>query len=289
MEQFIALRVAPPQTSKTQCPTPSTPTAAPAPVRKPIGTGAKRITAADAALDGADRTPGRPSPGRKAQTAKKTRAGSRVFAQKTAHLAGRPVAFILAAATIVVWAVTGPLFGYSDTWQLVINTGTTIVTFLMVFLIQNSQNRDLLAFQIKLDELIIACTARGNEIAGAEDLCDADLEALHDAYRKRASHRAGDAGEARAARPANAAGDGAIHAAICNSRRIFAIHSARWQPAPTILVFDSGLGGLTVFREVVDARPDARFVYAADDAFFPYGRQDEPELVAARARGDGRN
>ena len=89
------------------------------------------------------------------------------FAHKTAHLAGKPVTFLLAAATIVVWAVTGPLFGYSDTWQLVINTGTTIVTFLMVFLIQNSQNRDALAFQVKLDELIIKLHGAGNEIAGA--------------------------------------------------------------------------------------------------------------------------
>ena len=110
------------------------------------------------------------------------------FAQKTAHLAGKPITFLLAAATIVVWAVTGPMFGYSDTWQLVINTGTTIVTFLMVFLIQNSQNRDALAFQVKLDELIIKLHGAGNEIAGAEDLCDEDLEALHETYRKRAAH-----------------------------------------------------------------------------------------------------
>jgi low affinity Fe/Cu permease len=110
------------------------------------------------------------------------------FAQKTAHLAGKPAAFLLAAVTIVVWAVTGPLFGYSDTWQLVINTGTTIITFLMVFLIQNSQNRDSLAFQVKLDELIIKLHGAGNEIAGAEDLCDEDLEKLHETYRKRAAH-----------------------------------------------------------------------------------------------------
>ncbi len=109
------------------------------------------------------------------------------FALHTAHLAGRPGTFILATAIIFVWAVTGPLFGYSDTWQLVINTGMTIVTFLMVFLIQHTQNRDSLAFQIKLDELIIAMEGAENRMAGAEDLCDADLEALHDAYRKRAS------------------------------------------------------------------------------------------------------
>jgi low affinity Fe/Cu permease len=111
-----------------------------------------------------------------------------VFAQRTAQLAGRPVTFLLAVITIIIWAVTGPFFGYSDTWQLVINTGTTIVTFLMVFLIQNSQNRDSLAFQVKLDELIIKLHGAGNEIAGAEDLCDEDLEALHEAYKKRASH-----------------------------------------------------------------------------------------------------
>ena len=111
-----------------------------------------------------------------------------MFAQKTAHLAGRPITFLLAVVTIVVWAVTGPMFGYSDTWQLVINTGTTIVTFLMVFLIQNSQNRDSLAFQVKLDELIIKLHGAGNEIAGAEDLCDEDLEALHAWPKRCAAH-----------------------------------------------------------------------------------------------------
>jgi low affinity Fe/Cu permease len=110
-----------------------------------------------------------------------------LFAQKTAQLAGRPGTFMLATAIIVVWGVTGPLFGYSDTWQLVINTGTTIVTFLMVFLIQHTQNRDSLAFQVKLDELIIKLHGAGNELAGAEDLCDEDLEALHEEYRHRAS------------------------------------------------------------------------------------------------------
>jgi low affinity Fe/Cu permease len=117
----------------------------------------------------------------------KTQSWFTVFAQKTAQLAGRPITFLLAVITIVAWAVTGPMFGYSDTWQLVINTGTTIVTFLMVFLIQNSQNRDSLAFQVKLDELIIKLHGAGNEIAGAEDLCDEDLEALHEAYKKRAA------------------------------------------------------------------------------------------------------
>ena len=111
-----------------------------------------------------------------------------LFAQKTAQLAGRPFTFMVAVLVIIVWGVSGPLFNYSDTWQLVINTGTTIVTFLMVFLIQHTQNRDSLAFQVKLDELIIKLHGAGNELAGAEDLCDEDLEALHETYRKRASH-----------------------------------------------------------------------------------------------------
>jgi low affinity Fe/Cu permease len=111
-----------------------------------------------------------------------------IFAQKIAQLAGRPGTFMLSAMVIVVWAVTGPLFGYSDTWQLVINTGTTIVTFLMVFLIQHTQNRDSLAFQVKLDELIIKLHGAGNHIAGAEDLCDEDLQKLHETYRARAAH-----------------------------------------------------------------------------------------------------
>ena len=146
----------------------------------------KRVADADCTTDAAC-TPARPAPTGKKQSAKTKPSWFTVFAQKTAHLAGRPITFIVATATIVVWGITGPLFGYSDTWQLVINTGTTIVTFLMVFLIQNSQNRDSLAFQIKLDELIIAMKGAEDKMAGAEDLCDADLEALHDSYRKRAS------------------------------------------------------------------------------------------------------
>ena len=145
----------------------------------------KLLDVANADLTDANCIPSRPSPGSKHKATKQS--WFTLFAQKTAHLAGKPVAFLLATATIAVWAVTGPLFGYSDTWQLVINTGTTIVTFLMVFLIQNSQNRDSLAFQIKLDELIIAMKGAEDKMAGAEDLCDADLEALHDSYRKRAS------------------------------------------------------------------------------------------------------
>src|SRR3954447_18599146 len=91
---------------------------------------------------------------------------------------GRPLAFILAVVVILVWVVTGPLFHYSDTWQLVINTGTTIVTFLMVFLIQNAQNRDGSAIQAKLDELIRAGGRARNEFIGIEHLSEPELVAL---------------------------------------------------------------------------------------------------------------
>ena len=101
------------------------------------------------------------------------------FAHEVARLSGKPASFVLAAGIIVVWAVSGPLFHYSDTWQLVINTGTTIVTFLMVFLIQNTQNRDTMALQIKLAELITGLHGPHNQIAAAEDMSDHDLEALH--------------------------------------------------------------------------------------------------------------
>ena len=96
------------------------------------------------------------------------------LSKRIASWAGHSSAFALALAIIIVWAVTGPLFGWSDTWQLVINTGTTIVTFLMVFLIQNAQNRDASAIQAKLDELIRATRAR-NEFIGIEHLSEAQL------------------------------------------------------------------------------------------------------------------
>lgn len=108
------------------------------------------------------------------------------FAQEIARLTGRPVTFLLAVLVVIVWAVTGPLFGYSDTWQLVINTGTTIVTFLMVFLIQNTQNRDTLAIQLKLAELILTMKGIPDRFATIEDLSDDELEALHDDFRARA-------------------------------------------------------------------------------------------------------
>ena len=108
------------------------------------------------------------------------------FAQTTATWTGHPTAFLLAVIVIVVWIVSGPLFHYSDTWQLVINTGTTIVTFLMVFLIQNTQNRDILAVQLKLSELVLAMKGAKNEFAAIEDLSDEELQRVHEESRARA-------------------------------------------------------------------------------------------------------
>jgi low affinity Fe/Cu permease len=108
------------------------------------------------------------------------------MANATAAWTGKPVAFLLAFGTIVVWAITGPLFHYSDTWQLVINTGTTIITFLMVFLIQNTQNRDTLALQVKLSELILALNEADNRLAAIEESSDEDLQTAHDEIKKRA-------------------------------------------------------------------------------------------------------
>lgn len=104
------------------------------------------------------------------------------FARRVSTLSGRPLTFFLAVLIIVVWATTGPLFGYSDTWQLVINTGTTIVTFLMVFLIQNTQNRDTEALQLKLDELIRATGGARNEVLNLEELDENELELRRQEY-----------------------------------------------------------------------------------------------------------
>jgi low affinity Fe/Cu permease len=102
----------------------------------------------------------------------------RKFAHTTAEVVGRSHAFILAVTVIATWALTGPLFHYSDTWQLVINTGTTIVTFLMVFLIQNTQNRDAHAIHLKLDELIRANKHARNALLGLESMSDDELHGL---------------------------------------------------------------------------------------------------------------
>ncbi len=105
------------------------------------------------------------------------------MAKTTAHYSGRPWVFAVAAGLIVVWLVSGPLFGFSDTWQLVINTGTTIVTFLMVFLIQNTQNRDTEAMQVKLDELIRATKGAHNALLDLEELEQEKLDAFRAKYR----------------------------------------------------------------------------------------------------------
>jgi len=113
------------------------------------------------------------------------------FSKFASRYSGHPVAFCLAMLIVIVWAVTGPLFSYSDTWQLVINTGTTIITFLMVFLIQNTQNRDMAATQIKLDELIRSLENAQNSMLDLEEMQEDDLEKVRSQYEDlaRASRR----------------------------------------------------------------------------------------------------
>lgn len=106
------------------------------------------------------------------------------LAKITSRITGRPIAFALAVFVILAWAVTGPLFGFSDTWQLVINTSTTIVTFLMVFLIQSTQNRDTEALQLKLDELIRATQGAHNALLDLEELSEAELDAIRANYER---------------------------------------------------------------------------------------------------------
>ncbi len=106
----------------------------------------------------------------------------RVFAQWASTAFGSPWAFTAAIIVVVVWAITGPLFGFSDTWQLVINTGTTIVTFLMVFIIQNTQNRDAKAIHIKLDELLRAIAKARTGLVGLEDMSEQELDRLHEEF-----------------------------------------------------------------------------------------------------------
>jgi low affinity Fe/Cu permease len=105
------------------------------------------------------------------------------FANHTAKAAGHHLTFTLAVVVIITWAITGPIFGFSDTWQLIINTGTTIVTFLMVFLIQNTQNRDSTAMHLKIDEIIRALDGARNSVLNLEELEDKELEAIHNRYK----------------------------------------------------------------------------------------------------------
>ena len=120
------------------------------------------------------------------------------FAKSTARVTGRPVAFVMATGVILVWAVTGPLFAFSDTWQLVINTGTTIVTFLMVFLIQNTQNRDAEAVQVKLDELIRVTKGAHNALLNLEELEEHELDRIRAQYATLAERARADLRRGRA-------------------------------------------------------------------------------------------
>ena len=110
------------------------------------------------------------------------------LARLTAHAMGQPAAFGTALAIIILWAISGPIFGFSDTWQLIINTGTTIITFLMVFIIQNTQNRDAEAMHIKLDELIRAMDQAQNALLNLEELEEDDLERIRADYLRLAEH-----------------------------------------------------------------------------------------------------
>jgi low affinity Fe/Cu permease len=116
------------------------------------------------------------------------------FATWASVATGSTPAFILAFSIVVIWLVTGPLFGFSDTWQLVINTGTTIVTFLMVFLIQRAQNKESLAVQLKLNELVAAINGASNRLISVEDLSEEELEVLHKHYRELAEMAKSEAG-----------------------------------------------------------------------------------------------
>jgi low affinity Fe/Cu permease len=119
------------------------------------------------------------------------------FSSKISFASGQPAAFVLAFGTIIVWGVTGPVFAFSDTWQLVINTGTTIVTFLMVFLIQNSTNRDAAAMQAKLDELLRAVANARGEFIGIEHLTENQVEKIRAALEKEVGAKRGDKKPAR--------------------------------------------------------------------------------------------
>ena len=106
------------------------------------------------------------------------------FSHQATQATGTSYAFLIALSVIIIWAITGPLFGFSDTWQLVINTGTTIVTFLMVFLIQRAQNKDAVAIHLKLNEIVAAMQGASNRLIDVEDMTEADIEVLRNHYRK---------------------------------------------------------------------------------------------------------
>ena len=125
------------------------------------------------------------------------------LARAAAHAMGQPAAFGIALATVIVWAISGPLFGFSDTWQLVINTGTTIITFLMVFLIQNTQNKDAEAMHIKLDELIRAMEHARNALLNLEELEIQDLDRIRAEYLRLAEQARGELRQELQAAPAN--------------------------------------------------------------------------------------
>jgi low affinity Fe/Cu permease len=110
------------------------------------------------------------------------------FAKWTAHAAGQPTTFAIAVGILLVWAITGPIFHFNDSWQLIINTGTTIITFLMVFLIQNTQNRDAVAMHVKLDELIRAVHGARNRLMDLEDMTEEELETVRSRYVRLAEH-----------------------------------------------------------------------------------------------------
>jgi low affinity Fe/Cu permease len=116
------------------------------------------------------------------------------IASRAAHIIGQPATFIVAAGFIVVWAASGPLLQYSDTWQLIVNTATTVMTFLAVFLIQNSQNRDGAAMQAKLDEILRVLEKARNEFVGIEHLTDAEIEKIRDALEADVTGKEGNGG-----------------------------------------------------------------------------------------------
>lgn len=142
--------------------------------------------------------PGRKSNGKPPQAPIPRKDWFSAFAHTISNFAGRPATFFAAMTLVFVWALSGPLFGFSETWQLVINTATTIITFLMVFLIQSTQNRDTAAIQVKLAEILLHMPGAPKELADAEDMSERQLDRLHEHYRARAKEKAGKSARRRA-------------------------------------------------------------------------------------------